>query len=139
LLIHFTITLTATLGPITRRVDDAQLQVILQTTSDLMDLYKLHQQCIPISLFYDTAQRTAIDFLWTSKEFYDHIEALQTEIIKYSPFELGVIAKRFKHQLNHLGYFIGRFENPKTDWMIRVKADLCDIPDFAWNEFHQKG
>ncbi|KAI9284748.1 hypothetical protein BC943DRAFT_325522 [Umbelopsis sp. AD052] len=125
----------STLGAITRQVDEAQLQVIQHITSDLMGLYHLHQRCIPISLFYDTAERTAFDFMWTSKEFYDHVKALETETIKYSAFELGVIAKRFKHQLNHLGYFIGRFENRKTDWMVRVKADLGEMPCFTWNEY----
>lgn len=103
-----------------------------------MDLYHLHKRCIPVSLFYDTAERTAYDFFWTSKEFYDHVMALETEVIKYSAFELGAIAKRFKYQLNHLGYIIGRFENPKTDWMIRVKADLGEIPHFTWDEFISK-
>ncbi|KAI8579643.1 hypothetical protein K450DRAFT_240784 [Umbelopsis ramanniana AG] len=128
----------STLGTITRQVDGTQLQVIRHITSDMMGLYHLHHRCMPVSLFYDTAERTAYDFILTSKEFYDHVKALETEIIKYSAFELGVIAKRFKHQLNHLGYLIGRFENPKTDWMVRVKADLGEIPSLTWNEFNSK-
>lgn len=101
---------------------------------DLMELFKLHQRCLPVSIYYE-GMNSAVLYLFAHKYFQDHVDGMRDGTPKYSMDELYVICSRFKYQLNQLGYNIGRFSVPRDRrGIVPTIRDLCNLPDLNWNE-----
>ncbi|KAH8552968.1 hypothetical protein BGW37DRAFT_487889, partial [Umbelopsis sp. PMI_123] len=97
---------TATIDT-SRLVSEADIEQIGQKTMKLRELFQLHQQYLPICLYYRNFM-SGLEYIETEKYFQDHLNGVNIGIPKYSSQDLDIISDRLNYQLTFLTGYIER-------------------------------